>query len=416
MSNADDIVVRVAHVSDIHFGESVVPRDIDSSFPGRKPHDIQVFTALTHALRHEVSFDLLALSGDLSQQGHPSSFHCIHNWLAQSFIGPNNLRLGLDLDERRIPYIAVPGNHDRFGGGKFGRQRDDREFENQFALSESPVYLNIKGINVVVHLIDSSDADGGYASGYVKPTSCSHFPPTERHQRLDLAVLHHHIIEPPNRAPAHYENIRNNGQALGYLLGAGFDGVFFGHKHYPFFDVIPGRAAARLANGARPGRSFTRAFLRSLLARGRRPRPRDIVSMPLASRCTRSGLWVSMRSIIDYEYLTQFRGLLLKPPAAFELPAKFYRYIESMAGKNPPPSVDDMRNKCRVAVSMAPTAAQAGEVGHGFHVVEFYFRSGRLIDVSADLHQYNGARFVPVKKCVSQSFGREMAVARASGA
>jgi hypothetical protein len=137
------------------------------------------------------------------------------------------------------------------------------------------------------------------------------------------------------------------------------------------------------------------------------------MSMPIASRCTRSGLWVSIRSIIDYEYLTQFRGLRLKQPAEFETPVKFYNYIASMAGRDPAPSVDDMRDRCRVAVSMAPTAAQADEVGHGYFIVEFMFRRGSLIDVSAALYQYNGARFVKAKRCLSQSFGSEMAVARA---
>jgi hypothetical protein len=271
--------------------------------------------------------------------------------------------------------------------------------------------LKIKGVDVVVHSIDSSDANGSYAAGLVRPSAFSHFPPTQRHRRLDLAVLHHHVIEPTSRESVHIENIRNSGQALGYLMGAGFDGIFCGHKHYPFFDVIPGRAAARLVSRPRTGRSFIRALWRSAIAREKKPI--DLMSMPIASRCTRSGLWVSIRSIIDYEYLTQFRGLRLKQPAEFETPVKFYNYIASMAGRDPAPSVDDMRDRCRVAVSMAPTAAQADEVGHGYFIVEFMFRRGSLIDVSAALYQYNGARFVKAKRCLSQSFGSEMAVARA---
>src|SRR5678815_3126756 len=194
MPNADDVVVRVAHISDIHFGDSVVPRDADSSIPGRKPHDIKIFTALTHALRYETDFDLLVLSGDLSQQGHASSFHYIHNWLAQSFIGPDGLRLGLDLESRGIEFIVVPGNHDRFGGTRLGPQREDHAFEDQFSPRATTVQLHVKGIDVVVHSIDSSDSEGGFAGGYVRPTSCSHFPPATRHRRLDLAVLHHHLI------------------------------------------------------------------------------------------------------------------------------------------------------------------------------------------------------------------------------
>lgn len=74
--------MRALHVSDLHFGRHSVPAQIDA----------------IEALAHAMPFDAVVVSGDLTQRARVGEFQRAHVFLR-------------DL-ARRVPVIAVPGNHD----------------------------------------------------------------------------------------------------------------------------------------------------------------------------------------------------------------------------------------------------------------------------------------------------------------
>ena len=82
MTAAGDVILRVFHVSDLHFGRPTVPEQIEA----------------IERIIQEGQFDVVAISGDLSQRAKAAEFQ-----RAQAFIRDVN---------RVSKTIVVPGNHD----------------------------------------------------------------------------------------------------------------------------------------------------------------------------------------------------------------------------------------------------------------------------------------------------------------
>jgi 3',5'-cyclic AMP phosphodiesterase CpdA len=82
VTSAGEVLLTVFHVSDLHFGRPTVPEQI----------------AAIETLVQERRFDVVAISGDLSQRAHAGEFVA-----AQAFIRDAN---------RVSKTIVVPGNHD----------------------------------------------------------------------------------------------------------------------------------------------------------------------------------------------------------------------------------------------------------------------------------------------------------------
>jgi 3',5'-cyclic AMP phosphodiesterase CpdA len=98
---AGDSVVTVFHVSDLHFGRPTVPEQVEA----------------IEAIIQERRFDVVAISGDLSQRAQAGEFQ-----RAQAFIRDAN---------RVSKTIVVPGNHDVvWWKAPFGVGDDRRMYEN----------------------------------------------------------------------------------------------------------------------------------------------------------------------------------------------------------------------------------------------------------------------------------------------
>jgi len=82
VTEAGDALLRVFHVSDLHFGRPTVPEQIEA----------------IEQIIQERRFDVVAISGDLSQRAQPGEFQ-----RAQAFIRDTN---------KVSKTIVVPGNHD----------------------------------------------------------------------------------------------------------------------------------------------------------------------------------------------------------------------------------------------------------------------------------------------------------------
>ena len=115
-------MTRVLHVSDLHFGRPAVPAQIEA------------IEALIQAER----FDVVAISGDLSQRARAGEFQ-----RAAVFIRDT---------ERVSRVIVVPGNHDvAWWYAPFGVGNDDRKYRNyeQYISADLEPVLRVPGATFV---------------------------------------------------------------------------------------------------------------------------------------------------------------------------------------------------------------------------------------------------------------------------
>jgi 3',5'-cyclic AMP phosphodiesterase CpdA len=232
-----DDTVRVVHLTDIHFSESDFWRgSYDAIYlPHRHGHDPTALIALDKALK-ELKYDLLILSGDLSRAGHLDSFSYVKSWLYGSLSIPGGGTIGLNIKPAENRCFVVPGNHDCFNENltQHSLSNYHRFFPDIHRYSLE--HTRVGNIDVNVHLYDSTYSDGGFARGFIEPSSMRAWDSEER--VLDLVVVHHHLAKRPEHKRNRALELINVGEFMSFLLSRHVNGVFFGHTHESFFEKI----------------------------------------------------------------------------------------------------------------------------------------------------------------------------------
>jgi 3',5'-cyclic AMP phosphodiesterase CpdA len=226
------MTVRLLHMSDIHFGSE----------------DAAALAAAT-AFAETVPFDLLVLTGDLTQFGEPAEFASVSAWLA-------------DLPG---PKLSTPGNHDTPWMGLV--ERLTAPFQGYATSVGPPDDTGFHGGNVTVRMINSARGwqfrlnwSKGEVSRRQVNTATARFwasPPN----CLRVLACHHPLVEPVG-APM-TGRVRGGRFAAQTLVAAGVDVVLTGHLHVPFVEALPygdgmsyavgaGTLSVR-ERGARPG-------------------------------------------------------------------------------------------------------------------------------------------------------------------
>ncbi|MFP4001491.1 MAG: metallophosphoesterase family protein [Candidatus Natronoplasma sp.] len=184
--------MKILHISDTHIGgESHFDKD-----------------ALEKGLKESQNgeFDLLIHSGDVTQDGK------LKNYLeARKFF-----------DRLDIPYVVIPGNHDKRSGGI-------SLFEEY--LGETYGVKEV-GDAVVIH-IDSAlpDTDVGRV-GKVKFDMMKEALNEHNKKGIKIVAVHHHTLPIP-MAGRERNVLSNAGDLLDLFLRADVDLVLSGHRHYP---------------------------------------------------------------------------------------------------------------------------------------------------------------------------------------
>ena len=224
--------IKIIHISDLHISEHLT-RGASKQYklPARYGHDIQVFLALDKFLK-ETQWDILLITGDLTRIGNSESFESIRNWLEnQISIGSYTLGLNLSKSETRS-YFVIPGNHDRFNGELTQNSLDKYHHEFLPITSGDVKSLYVGKNKVNIHLYDSTQNNNSFAYGYIDEKSL--IPPTCPEGELNLALLHHHFIQPPKHERTASTELINSADVAAYFLNGGFDGVLFGHTHQSY--------------------------------------------------------------------------------------------------------------------------------------------------------------------------------------
>ncbi len=184
--------MKIFQISDTHLGdESYFEKDaLDKALEELKTGD----------------YDLLIHSGDVTQDGKLEYYK-----EAQRFF-----------EKIEIPYIVIPGNHDKRSGGKslfedyIGSRNDVQEVGN-----------------AVVVYVDSAvpDTDIGRV-GMVKFDMMKEALNEYNKKDIKIVVLHHHTLPIP-KAGRERNVLSNAGDLLDLFLKADVDLVLSGHRHYP---------------------------------------------------------------------------------------------------------------------------------------------------------------------------------------
>jgi len=199
---------RLLHMSDIHFGLEDAPA-----------------LAAATAFACAAPFDLLVLTGDLTQFGHHAEFAALESWLA-SLPGPR---------------LATPGNHDTPWMGI--AERVAAPF-NRYAHAVGPPDEDaFDGDGFFVHALNSArgwQIRLDWSKGHV-----SHRQTRRAIERLGarapgtLRVLacHHPLVEEVGGPMT--GRVRGGRHAAQQLAAAGVDVVMSGHVHTPFVQPLP---------------------------------------------------------------------------------------------------------------------------------------------------------------------------------
>lgn len=380
-------MVKIVHISDLHISEHILrgPND-KSQIVHRYGHDVAAFLALDRFLR-EADWDILLITGDISRIGNRDSFEAARNWLENEIVF-GDIRIGLNLsksDSRR--YVIVPGNHDRFNGQLTQHSLDN--YHQEFEVVRPGEVKNIiaKEETINIHLFDSTEGNKTFAHGAVQPRCL--VPKQLKAEHIDLALLHHHFLQPPKHPREADTELSNSAEVAAYMLSSGFDGIFFGHTHKGYIGRPSVEILSELLSDRRKiPRMWTRFIPKFVLRR----QVNDCL-VSYRREAARNGQLPSLSTYFDFLYLKQ-KGVDLAGPNAFQSIRGFYDQMESAVASSRMTHELAAAKKKRVLISLAPSACQAEADWNGFHLIEINRDANRNLQFEWDRYEYNDAEFV----------------------
>lgn len=213
------MTLRIAHLSDIHFGDE----------------NMEALKAATQWLRG-ARCDLLVISGDLTRWGEAREFEAAAEWL-QGVPGPK---------------LITPGNHDApyldWGQRLF---TPFARFEASIGPAPAQSYaapgLAVCGINTARGAQPRLNWSKGWISPAQVAAAASRLQ-TAPHGDLRVVVCHHPLMEMPDGPIS--GRVWGGVAALRSLTEAGVDLVLSGHVHAPFALAAPFGDAKTYVAGA----------------------------------------------------------------------------------------------------------------------------------------------------------------------
>lgn len=205
--------MRIAHVSDIHVTSS---------------HYVPQWGDTLRTMVNSMEVDLLIITGDLTDNGHPHE----HD-IAKEFLE------GLRAGDR----IVLPGNHD-------ARNLGYEIFEEIYG-TRFPVFENDE---VVVFGMDSTepDIDDGHIGRENYEKIRSMFSVEDK---VKILCMHHHLIPIPGTGRERHIPV-DAGETLALCTELGVNMVLSGHKHLPWtwrledtYFITAGTATTRRLKG-----------------------------------------------------------------------------------------------------------------------------------------------------------------------
>jgi Icc protein len=204
MSAISKIPLRIAQISDVHFGGAL-------SLPA------ETMAAVAEDVR-SIDPDVVVVAGDLTYTGYEWEYEEAAEWLRTL----------------EFPQIVIPGNHD---GRNVGRVHFRRLFGEPYSRyraafePERAERLRATGFTVVA--LDSSepDLDEGRVGEERYQWIRDGF---EEQDDIKIVAVHHHLISVPGTGRER-NIVHDAGDLLLTLTRMDVDLILSGHKHVPFF-------------------------------------------------------------------------------------------------------------------------------------------------------------------------------------
>jgi predicted phosphodiesterase len=377
--------IKIVHISDIHISEHLTKgADKQYKAPHRYGHDVSAFLALDNILK-STDWDLLVITGDITRIGNSQSFEYVRNWLeSELHIGAHCIGLNLSKHEDR-EYVIVPGNHDRFNGGLTQGSLDNYHQEFPVVKSGSTKSFYFRGERINVHFYDSTEDNGSFAYGRIDEAD---LVPKIDNPDLNIAMLHHHFIQPPKHKRETATELVNSADVSAYFINSGFNGVFFGHTHQGFIDNL----SVDVLAGVLPDKKRLNRLIRRLVPKYFLRKIDDDCLVSYRRESARNGQLPTLKSYFEYLYLSK-KNKGLKGPDKFEKISEFYKQLDEVTKETSIEKELDAMYKKEMLVSLAPSACQAEAKWVGFHDVTFRKTSSGKYKASWNRYQYNGAKF-----------------------
>lgn len=377
--------IRVLHLSDIHFSESNFWQglnELDIQPPLQYGHNPQLLIALDEKLK-KINWDIVIVSGDLSRIGHLDSFSYAKNWLYGKIKIPGGGEIGLNLNECDKKCFVIPGNHDCFNAHHLG-QHSLTNYKSFFPeiIGRSIENIQVNGINVNIHLYDSTYEKGGFAKGYLPPAVFQDWQTDDA--TLDIAVVHHHLAQAPEQKRQHALELINADQFVAFLLSKHVNAVLFGHTHESFFENVSAEILKSQIMFRRKWprwlrQSFPRYFNKS-----------EVDGLSFSRVSTKSGRFPSFDKYFEYLYIKNILKKDIIGPELFEEPRHFYDHINSYRSDYDE-CLRNLRRK-KVAFSMAPSPTYVAADINGFHVLDFTWDGSKFLH-NCERYFWDGSEF-----------------------
>ncbi len=212
------MTLRLLHFSDIHFG-------------GENVEALAAATAFARAS----PYDLIVVSGDITQFGSPPEFEAAGRWFA-ALSGPK---------------LSTPGNHDTPWMGLVARLT--RPFEG-YEQAIGPVEDRFEASGMRVQALNSARgwqlrlnwSKGEVSGGQARQAAASLARSPAGAVRI--LVCHHPLVEPAGEPIT--ARVRGGRAAARRFVEAGVDIILSGHLHAPFAQPLPFGDALTHAVGA----------------------------------------------------------------------------------------------------------------------------------------------------------------------
>lgn len=379
-------MVNIVHISDLHISEHILRGPSEKvKVKHRYGHDVTTFLALDRFLK-ETDWDVLLITGDISRIGNKDSFEAVRNWLENEIVF-GGLRIGLNLSKSTARhYVVVPGNHDRFNGQLTQNSLDNYHQEFDVVRPGEVRTINVRDETINLHLFDSTQDNNSFARGAIAARCL--VAKNLKEDEVDLALLHHHFLQPPKHRREFGTELSNSAEVAAYMLSAGFDGIFFGHTHKGYIDRPSVEILSEfLSDRRKTPRFWSRRFPTQILARLDQD---SLVSYP--REAARNGQLPRLSTYFDFLFLQQ-RGADLAGPRAFQSIKGFYEQMEhAVANHTMAAELAAAKKKC-VLVSLAPSACQAEARWNGFHVIRMTRDANRALQFDWDRYEFKDVGF-----------------------
>ncbi len=345
--------IRIAHLSDIHFGET------NDGFTPRYKHDLRCLRRIQQLL-DRMRPEVLVVSGDITNIGDKLNLERAYQWIHDR-IYVDGEYYGLEWAKKGIKPIIVPGNHDAFNAptNKSNLHRWQSSLRNYYAAFpeysfEDPntsvdyTWVSKGSTDVFVCRLDScflgdpeTDRVPGSLSltrvakgkislsqserilriydqgvkGELRDENKSLIPPGRFMRSLKILVMHHYLFEPNDARAEPLLQLNDKRSVFQNLAMCDFDVLLCGHKHIEavqilsYLDHFDSKAKIRLAF------NYVRRSL-------------GICSLPIRRDADGRPVGKLFRFVLGYLYLSKTKGQGLTEASTNEIISVLERSLQ----------------------------------------------------------------------------------------